>query len=144
MADKRRVPKAKPRVPSDMSPDHVPERSPLVEITRTDALLWLNDRVGAIVSIGLEVGSGGPGAAALLIGDAELRHWSDRETSEYVAAQMDDEAAGRYYLGPRTVLNLGSFVEGSHLYRANGLHLVIDVAAGATLRISGHKADTAQ
>lgn len=127
-----------------MSADHVPERSPLVEITRTDALLWLNDRVGAIVSITLEVGSGGLGAAALSIGDAELRHWSDRETSEYVAAQMDDEAAGRYYLGPRTVLNLGSFVAGSHVYRANGLHLVIDFAGGVSLRISGHKADKAQ
>jgi hypothetical protein len=127
-----------------MSPDHAPERSPLVEITRTDALLWLNDRVCAIVSITVEVGGEGPAAAALLIGDAELRHWSNRETSEYVAAQKDDEAAGRYYLGDRTVLDLACFVAGSHVYRANGLHLVIDVAAGATLRISGHKASTAQ
>jgi hypothetical protein len=127
-----------------MSADHVPERSPVAEITRADALLWLNDRVGAIVSVTVEVGSGGPVAAALLIGDAELRHWSQRETSEYVAAQMDDEMAGRYYLGDRTVLDLACFAAGSHLYRANGLHLVIDVAAGVTLRITGHKADTAQ
>jgi hypothetical protein len=118
--------------------------SPLVEIPRTDALLWLNDRVGAIVSITVEVGSGGPGDAALLIGDAELRHWSHRETSEYVAAQMDDERASRYYVGGRTVLDRSCFAAGSHRYHANGLHLVIDVAAGVTLRISGHKADTAQ
>jgi hypothetical protein len=127
-----------------MSPDPAPERSPLVEITRTDALLWLNDRVCAIVSITVEVGGEGPAAAALLIGDAELRHWSNRETSEYVAAQMDDEGAGRYYLGDRTVLDLACFAAGSHVYRANGLHLVIDIAPGVTLRITGHKPDTAQ
>lgn len=57
---------------------------------------------------------------------------------------MNDEMAGHYYLGARTVLDLACFVEGSHLYRANGLHLVIDVAPGVTLRISGHKADTGQ
>jgi hypothetical protein len=127
-----------------MSPDRAPERSPLIEITRTDALLWLNDRVGAIVSIGVEVGGGGPGSAALSIGDAKLRHWSNRETHDYVAAQKVDEGAGRYYLGERTVLDLACFAAGSHLYRANGLHLVIDVAAGVTLRITGHKPDTAQ
>ena len=57
---------------------------------------------------------------------------------------MGEEMAGHYYLGDRTVLDLACFVAGSHRYRANGLHLVIDVADGVTLRITGHKPDTAQ
>jgi hypothetical protein len=127
-----------------MSGDPGPERSPLEDVTETQALLWLNDRVGGIVSITLDMGGPWPNGVALAIGDAQIRHWSERETSEYVAAQMGDEAAGRYYLGERTVLNLASVAAGSHGFRANGLHLVIDIAEGVTLRISGHKRNAAR
>ncbi len=49
--------------------------------------------------------SNGP---ALLIGDAELRHWSSRETEEYLANSLDEEKAGCYYLGKRTLIDLES------------------------------------
>jgi hypothetical protein len=50
--------------------DRAPERAPLVEITRTEALLWLNDRVGGIVSVTVQVDHGESNSRVLLIGDA--------------------------------------------------------------------------
>ena len=86
--------------------DRAPERAPLAEITRTEALLWLNDRVGGIVSVTVQVGHGESNGRVLLIGDAELRHWSSRETEEYLANNLDEEKAGCYYLGKRTRIDL--------------------------------------
>jgi hypothetical protein len=121
--------------------DRAPERAPLVEITRTEALLWLNDRVGGIVSVTVQVDHGESTGRVLLIGDAELRHWSSRETDEYLANNLDEERAGRYYLGNRTVIDVECFEADSYVYRANTHHLVIDLDTKVTLRISGHKPD---
>jgi hypothetical protein len=121
--------------------DRAPERAPFAEITRTEALLWLNDRVGGIVSVTVQVDHGESNGRVLLIGDAELRHWSSRETEEYLADNLDEERAGCYYLGKRTLIDLECFEGDSYVYRANKLHLVIDLDTGVTLRISGHKPD---
>lgn len=65
--------------------DHRPERSPLAEITWDEALLWLNDRCGSIVSITVAMADAPPTQAVLLVGDSELHHWTEGETPEYVA-----------------------------------------------------------
>lgn len=120
-------------------PDHPPERSSLAEIAWTEALLWLNDRCGTIVSVAVGMAGEPPTASVLHIGDSELQHWSERETPEYVANQMDDGRAGSYRLGKRTLINLGQLAEDSYRCRANNLHLVIDLDAHVSLRITGHK-----
>jgi len=121
--------------------DRPPERSPLTELTRTEALLWLNDRVGGTVSVTVQVQHGECRRRVLLIGDSELRHWSNRETDEYVAANLDEDRAGCYYLGRRTLIDLERFEAASYTYRANALHLVIELDTNVTLQISGHKPD---
>jgi len=93
--------------------------------------------------VSLEVHHGGSKAIALLIGDAELTHWSSGETHEYVANQMAEENVGRYYLGKKILLDLECVAADAHECRANNLHLVIDLDTNVTLRISGHKPDPA-
>lgn len=119
--------------------DPHPERSALAEITWTEALLWLNDRCGSIVSITVGPAGGPPTAAVIVIGDSELHHWSEYETPEYVAGQMDESRAGSYRVGRRTLLNLEALAESSCRCRANGAHLVIDLDAHVSLRITGRK-----
>jgi hypothetical protein len=82
-------------------------------------LLWLNDRVGGIVSVTVQVDHGESNRPVLLIGDAELRHWSSRETEEYLANNLDEERAGCYYLGKRTFIDLECSGADSYVYRAN-------------------------
>ena len=60
---------------------------------------------------------------------------------EYVAGQMDELRAGSYRLGRSTLLNLGQLAEDSLRCRANSLHLLIDLDAHVSLRITGHKPD---
>lgn len=121
--------------------DRPPERSPLTEITWPEALLWLNDRIGSIVSVTVGRADDAPTSPVLLIGDTELQHWSDGETPEYVAGQMDEHRAGLYRLGRRTRINLGRLASDSNRCRANNLHLVIDLDAHVLLRITGQMPD---
>jgi hypothetical protein len=122
--------------------DPRPERSPLVEITWTEALLWLNDRCGSIVSVTVGVADDAPTGAVLLIGDSELHHWSEGETPEYVAGQMDELRPGSYRLGRRTLINLEQPADKSCRCRANRAHLVIDLDTHVSLRITGRKPES--
>lgn len=119
--------------------DARPERSPLDDVTWTEALLWLNDRCGSIVSVTVGMAGEAPTAPVLLLGDSELQHWSEGETPEYVAGQMDEHRPGSYRLGRRTLLNLTQRAEDSRRCRANSLHLVVELDAHVSLRITGHK-----
>ena len=121
--------------------DRPPERSPLAAITWTEALLWLNDRLGSIVSVTLGMAGDAQTAPVLLVGDSELQHWSEGETPEYLADQIGEHRAGSYRLGSRTLINLGSLAADSYRCRANNLHLVIDLDAQVSLRITGHRPD---
>ena len=108
-------------------------------------MLWLNDRVGAIVSITVEVGGEGPTPRRPIDRRRETQAGTGvDERDEPDVAELKKDGGKRLAATTsaiRTVLDLACFVAGSHVYRANGLHLVIDVAAGVTLRISGHKAE---
>ena len=63
------------------------------------------------------------------------------ETEKYLANNLDEQRAGCYYLGKRILIDLESFEADSYIYRANKLHLVVDLDTKVTLRISGHKPD---
>ena len=124
-----------------MTPDKRPERAPISDVTWTEALLWLNDRCGSIISVAVSFGDEPVSSAILLMGDTELQHWSKGEAPDYVASQMGEDTVGSYRLGERALLNVRQLVEKSLRCRANNLHLVVDLGADVSLRISGFKPD---
>lgn len=103
-------------------------------------MLWLNDRLGSIVSARVALRDGPPASPVLAIGDSELHHWTDGETPEYLAHQLEEHSAGSYRLGSKILINLEPLAADT-VYRANNLHLVIDLDMHVSLRLTGHKAD---
>ena len=99
-------------------------------MTRDEALLWLNDRIGKSVYVGVELDRGDVGTAPVFEGEGILEHSSvpvDRRTH---AVQRDDLTA--WYRVGGTRVNL------TELEQAEGDQdeLVILLADGVRLRIS--------
>ncbi len=98
-------------------------------MTRDEALLWLNDRIGKSVYVGVELDRGGVGAA-VFEGEGILEHSSvpvDRRTQ---AVQRDDLTA--WYRVGGTRINLTELEQ----VKGDEDELVILLADGVRLRIS--------
>ncbi len=69
----------------------------ILAMTRDEALLWLNDRVGRSVHVSVTLESGGGGS--VLEGEGVLRHWSEVAGSDPALSVPRDDLAGWYAVG---------------------------------------------
>ena len=75
-------------------------------ITRSEALLLLNDRCGQEVQVGVVV-ERGDSAASAVGAFGVLRHWQDRRQEERGSRQgQRDDIAGLYYVGDVASIDL--------------------------------------
>jgi hypothetical protein len=98
-------------------------------MTRDEALLWLNDRLGKSVNISVELDHGDVGTS-VVEGEGILDHWTGMDDAERALVVPRDDLAGWYRAG-ETRFDLTSLT----LAEGDDDELLFNLAEGLRLRI---------
>lgn len=107
-------------------------------LTRDGALMWLNERLGRVVTATVAVELGGY-SASLLEASGPLRHWRDADEEASQASNeaglLREDIAGRYYVGnsaDAAALDLSDLPDEVTIYQRELPLLPDDEALGAS------------
>jgi hypothetical protein len=77
--------------------------NPNRQITRTEALMWLNDRLGRRARVYVEVDVGDYSVDAVSVETGTLQHWRENAPNPDWAGRAREDIAGLYEIGPASI-----------------------------------------